>query len=83
VYAKYDLLIIGILQVIFLVLMAIVFCLMHLSVFAFIGLFIALILFVNQYLHTRDRLPIHTFWAFLNNCWVGRVIWLGVAISLF
>lgn len=82
-FAKYDLLIIGILQVIFLVLMVIVFCLMHLSVFAFLGLFIALLLFVNQYLRTRDRLPVHTFWAFLNNCWVGRVIWLGVAISLF
>lgn len=82
-FAKYDLLIICILQAVFLVVMAVVFCLLHLPICAFIGLFIALVLFVNQYLRTRDRLPVHTFWAFLNNCWVGRVIWLGVAISLF
>ncbi len=82
-FGKNDLLIIGIFQAVFLVLMAFVFYVLHLSIFAYVGLFIALILFVNQYLRTRDRLPIHTFWAFLNNCWVGRIIWLGVAISLF
>ncbi len=82
-FGKNDLLIIGILQAIFLVLMTFVFYVLHLSIFAYVGLFIALILFVNQYLRTRDRLPVHTFWAFLNNCWVGRIIWLGVAISLF
>jgi 4-hydroxybenzoate polyprenyltransferase len=82
-FAQHDLLIIGLLQAVFLVLMAIVFWLLHLSVFAFIGLFIALLLFINQYLRTRDRLPAHTFWAFLNNCWIGRVVWLSVVIALF
>lgn len=82
-FAKNDLLIIGILQMLFLVLMATVFYILHLNVFAYAGLLITLILFVFQYLQTRDRLPEHTFKAFLNNCWVGRIIWLGVAIALF
>ncbi len=82
-FGQNDLLIIGILQAMFLVFMVIVFCLLHLSIFAFIGLLIALILFVVQFLQTRDRLPAHTFQAFLNNCWVGRIVWLGVAIALF
>jgi 4-hydroxybenzoate polyprenyltransferase len=81
-FAEYDLLIIGLLQIVFVVLMAIVFCLMHLSAFTFMGLFVALILFVIQFLRTRDRLPAHTFWAFLNNCWVGRVVWLAIVMAL-
>jgi 4-hydroxybenzoate polyprenyltransferase len=81
-FEKYDLMIIGILQVLFLLLMAIVFYLMHLSVFAFVGLIIAFGLFIIQYLQSRDRLPNNTFWAFLNNRWVGRFVWLGVLIAL-
>jgi 4-hydroxybenzoate polyprenyltransferase len=68
-FAEYDLLIIGLLQIVFVVLMAIVFCLMHLSAFTFMGLFVALILFVIQFLLTRD-------------CWVGRVVWLAIVMAL-
>lgn len=82
-FAKNDLLIIGVLQMLFLTLMATVFCILKLNIFAYIGLIIALVLFVLQYLQTRDRLPAHTFKAFLNNCWVGRFIWLGVLVALF
>lgn len=82
-FAKHDLLIIGILQMLFLTLMATVFYMLNLNIFAYVGLLIALILFVFQYLQTRDRLPAHTFNAFLNNCWVGRIVWLGVVVALF
>jgi len=82
-FAKNDLLIIGVLQMLFLTLMASVFYILKLNVFAYVGLLIALILFVFQYLQTRDRLPAHTFKAFLNNCWVGRIVWLGVVVALF
>lgn len=82
-FAKNDLLIIGILQMLFLILMATVFYLLKMNIFAYFGLVIALILFVLQYLQTRDRLPAHTFKAFLNNCWVGRIVWLGVVVALF
>jgi 4-hydroxybenzoate polyprenyltransferase len=81
-FAQYDLLMIGLLQVIFWVLMSVVFYLLHLSAFAFLGLLLALLLFFNQYLRTRDRLPENTFRAFLNNCWVGRVVWLGVVFGI-
>ncbi len=82
-FAKNDLLIIGVLQILFLTLMARVFYLLGLNLSAYIGLVGAFVLFVVQYLQTRDRLPMHTFKAFLNNCWVGRFVWLGVLIALF
>ena len=82
-FAKNDLLIIGVLQMLFLGLMATGFYILNLNIFAYVGLVIALILFVLQYLQTRDRLPEHTFKAFLNNCWVGRIVWLGVVFALF
>lgn len=81
-FAKNDLFIIGVLQMLFLILMATVFYLLKLDIPAYIGLAIALVLFVFQYLQTRDRLPAHTFKAFLNNCWVGRMVWLGVVVAL-
>ncbi|GAC1374282.1 MAG: 4-hydroxybenzoate octaprenyltransferase [Aquirhabdus sp.] len=82
-FAKHDLFIIGVLQTLFLILMAAVFFFLKLNIFAFLGLLVAFIFFVLQYLHTRDRLPAHTFKAFLNNCWVGRSVWFGVVIALF
>jgi 4-hydroxybenzoate polyprenyltransferase len=82
-FEKNDLLIIGILQMLFLTMMATVFYLLQLNIAAYIGLVIAFILFVFQYLQTRDRLPAHTFKAFLNNCWVGRLVWLSVVVALF
>lgn len=82
-FANNDLLIIGFLQLLFLILMATVFYLLNLSIPAYIGLFIAFVLFGLQYLQTRDRLPAHTFKAFLNNCWVGRAVWLGVVVAIF
>jgi len=82
-FGQQDLLIIGILQMLFLIFMATVFYMLNLNIVAYIGLLIALIFFVFQYLQTRDRLPEHTFKAFLNNCWVGRMVWLGVVVALF
>ena len=81
-FGQQDLLIIGILQACFLAMMAYVFYVLSLNVWAYAGLTLALALFVRQYLNTRDRLPSHTFAAFLNNCWVGRLVWLGVVAAL-
>ena len=82
-FAEYDLLMIGLLQLLFLVIMVVVFYLLNLNATAYFGLFAAFVLFVVQYLQTRDRLPEHTFQAFLNNCWVGRIVWFGVVLALF
>lgn len=81
-FAKNDLFIIGVLQMLFLTLMAAVFYLLKMNFSVYLGLAIALVLFIFQYLQTRDRLPAHTFKAFLNNCWVGRVVWLSVVVAL-
>ncbi|WP_410211430.1 4-hydroxybenzoate octaprenyltransferase [Aquirhabdus sp.] len=81
-FGRYDLLIIGILQIVFIVLMVQVFSLLQLGFVAYLGLGFAVILFVLQFLNTRDRLPAHTFKAFLNNAWVGRGVWLSVVVAL-
>jgi 4-hydroxybenzoate polyprenyltransferase len=82
-FGRFDLMIIGVLQALFLTIMAVVFHLLGLNGWAYAGLGLTLLLFARQYLSTRDRIPAHTFAAFLNNCWVGRVIWLAVVVSLY
>ena len=80
-FGKYDLLIIGLLQVAFLGLLLAVF---HLAGLGWSGVGIVAIiasLFVYQYQHCKDRLPAHCFVAFLHNRWVGRVIFLLLALQ--
>lgn len=45
----------------------------------FAALFAATLLFCYQYTLTKNRLPSQCFKAFLNNHWVGLIIWLGIA----
>lgn len=82
-FGRYDLLIIGFLQVIFVGLMVGLFVHMYVPVIALVGLVMAVVLFILQYLSTRDRLPAHTFKAFLDNRWVGRVVWLWLALACY
>ncbi len=50
----------------------------------YLGLIGAVSLFFYQYRLTHDRAPAHCFQAFLNNNWVGAVIFLGIFLdSLF
>lgn len=82
-FGKYDLAIIALLQMISLGLLAVVFY-RHalLEVFtSWMALGIVLVLFIYQFINTRDRQPAHTFWAFRHNRWVGLVIWLGIVAS--
>lgn len=82
-FGKYDLAMIALLQMISLGLLAVVFYRHALfGVFtSWIALGIVLMLFIYQWIKTRDRQPAHTFWAFRHNRWVGLVIWLGIVTS--
>jgi 4-hydroxybenzoate polyprenyltransferase len=80
-FGKYDLLIIGLLQVAFLGLLLAV---LYLAGLGWSGVGIVAIiasLFAYQYQHCKDRLPAHCFAAFLHNRWVGRVIFLLLALQ--
>lgn len=82
-FGKYDLAMIGLLQLSSLALWAWVFCLHGLfnEFTGWLTLVIVLILFIYQLVKTLDRQPAHTFWAFRHNRWVGLVIWLGIVAS--
>lgn len=81
-FGRYDLQIIGLLQLCFLGLLAMV---LWLASLGWPSLLLPLLLsglFMWQYLHCRDRMPVHCFSAFLHNRWVGRLALMGI-IGLF
>lgn len=78
-FGKYDRWIIGLLQAVFLFLMVSVGYAFHLSWQYKLGLFMAAALFVYQQLLMRDSTKY--FAAFLNNQWVGFVIFCGIVAS--
>ena len=80
-FGRFDLLVIAILQVLSLLLLVIVFIREALMPLAGLGLLLVAALFIYQWMRTRDRLPLHTFWAFRNNRWVGFIIWLAILVA--
>jgi len=76
-----DKLIIASLQVMFILAMALAGRQLELGVFYFLSLVIASGLLAYQQFLIRDRLPGPCFQSFLNNNWVGAVIFIGVLLS--
>jgi len=73
-----DKVIIAVLQVTFLVTMAMVGSQLELSFIYYIGVLVTLVLFVYQQHLVRDREPAQCLQAFLNNNWVGAVLFAGI-----
>ena len=73
-----DKVIIAVLQVTFLVTMAMVGSQLELSFIYYIGVLVTLVLFVYQQHLVRDREPTQCLQAFLNNNWVGAVLFAGI-----
>jgi 4-hydroxybenzoate polyprenyltransferase len=48
------------------------------SAIYYIGLLLALLLLVFQQFLIADRVPEHCFIAFLNNHWVGAIVFFGI-----
>lgn len=81
-FGRYDLLMIGLLQLFFLAGLGAV---LWLAGFAVLGLLLLLLLgglFIWQYAQCRDRIPTDCFAAFLHNRWVGRLTFVGI-VGLF
>ncbi len=79
-FGKADKLIIGLLQLIFLSLMVLIGLQLNLTIFYYMALFVVLFLFIYQQVLIKDRVPANCFKAFLNNNWVGMVIFLGIIV---
>jgi 4-hydroxybenzoate polyprenyltransferase len=80
-FGNFDKLIIGILQIIFLLLLIWVGILFQLKIIYFLSLVPVSILFIYQQILIKDRMREFCFKAFLNNHWVGFIIFLGIAFN--
>lgn len=79
-FGKYDKLIIMLLQSTMLILLMILGYWLNLGVIFYISLIIVTLLFCYQQFLIKDRDSQLCFKAFLNNQWVGLVIFLGIAL---
>lgn len=73
-----DKTIIAVLQVTFFVTMVLVGSQLDLSFIYYISVLITLMLFIYQQYLVKDRVPAQCLSAFLNNNWVGAVLFIGV-----
>jgi 4-hydroxybenzoate polyprenyltransferase len=73
-----DLVIIGVLQFIFLLVMVLIGSQLEMSISYYIGVLGAGLLSIYQQYVAKDKQPAHCLQAFLNNNWVGGVIFLGI-----
>lgn len=82
-FGKADILIITLLQMAFLLLLALIGIWQKLAVPYFLALLIAAGLFAYQFYLIKDRDPSRCIAAFSNNQWVGLVIFLGISCLNF
>ena len=81
-FGRYDIQMIGLLQVISLGLIGTAFYLENILVpFGLIALLVVAADFIYQAFKTRDRNPQICFWAFRHNRWVGMIIFIGIFLE--
>lgn len=80
-FGEMDRMMIGSLQAMFLLAMGLAGRQFEMGTIFYIALFLAGCLLVYQQLLIKDRLPGPAFKAFLNNNWVGAIIFLGVLLN--
>ena len=81
-FGRNDKLIIAILQCLFIFLLFLIGFIFHLSVIYDFSLIMAAILFLYQQWLIKDRNPARCLAAFLNNHWVGFIIFLGIILGV-
>lgn len=81
-FGQFDLAIIALLQLCTLGLLATAFSITHLNVYSFIGLGIAGAGFFIMLSQARKRDKTALFNAFLNNHYIGMIIWLSIVVGL-
>lgn len=80
-FGNKDRIIIGLLQVFFISILVWVGSLFRLNLFYYSSLAITALLFVYQQFLIKDREPSQCFKAFLNNHWIGLIIYVGIVMS--
>ncbi|MCW8924764.1 MAG: 4-hydroxybenzoate octaprenyltransferase [Xanthomonadales bacterium] len=80
-FGRYDLAIIRVVKVLMIALLLWLGVLMQFSWPWFAGVAVAAFLFARQQYRVRKRDRAQCFAAFMNNNWVGAVIWLGLVIT--
>lgn len=75
-----DRLIIGILQLSFLLVMLLIGAQMEMGFVYYLGVVIAMFLFAYQHYLVKERQPAQCLLAFLNNNWVGAAVFVGIAV---
>lgn len=80
-FGQYDVLILGLLQILFLIGLVFVGNLFALQWPYYISVFMCAGFFLYQQYLIKDRDPARSFKAFLNNNWVGLVLFLGIVWS--
>ncbi|MCP4386825.1 MAG: 4-hydroxybenzoate octaprenyltransferase [Gammaproteobacteria bacterium] len=77
-FGEYDRLMVAIFQVLFLAALFLIGLDLEFSAFYYLGLITASLLLGFQQFLIADRAPAHCFIAFLNNHWVGAVVFAGI-----
>ena len=77
-FGDYDRVMIGLLQALFVLAMALAGIDLGFSAIYFVALGIAVLLLLYQQFLINDRMPEHCFIAFLNNHWVGAIVFAGI-----
>ncbi len=80
-FGQWDTVIIGLLQMQFLLLLVLIGFLFNLNAYYFFSLSLVAMFFVYQQMLIQKRLPENCFRAFINNHWVGLFIFLGIVAS--
>lgn len=80
-FGRQDRLIVGICQLATLLMLSTVGWLQHLNLYYYGALLLAAVMFCYQQWLTRLRDEARCFQAFMNNAWVGAVIFLGLVLS--
>lgn len=81
-FGYYDIFVLALLSVLFISLMVLVGVVYKLHASYFISVTVALALLARQFCWIRTRDPKQCFRAFLDNHWVGMILFLGIAISV-
>ncbi len=77
-FGEYDRFMVGIFQVMFLLALILIGLDLEFSAFYYLGLSAAALFLSYQQFLITDRAPVHYFVAFLNNHWVGAVVFAGI-----
>ncbi|MCX7121403.1 MAG: 4-hydroxybenzoate octaprenyltransferase [Gammaproteobacteria bacterium] len=80
-FGKHDRLIIGLFQISIIILLCLLGYLLSFSTVFFIAIFIAALLFLHQQKLIKTHDPKSCFQAFLNNQWVGLIIFSGIFLN--